>query len=158
MSQCFSWCTLHISKVTTYSLDVLLSQFGTSLSVPCMVLTVASWPAYRFLRMQVRWSCIPISLRIFCSLLIHIVKGFSIVSEAEVDVFLELLLFSIIQQMLAIWSLVPLPFLNPTWTSGSSWFMYYWSLAWRIWALLCYMWDAYSCAIVWTFYILHTYD
>ena len=28
--------------------------------------------------------------------------------------------------------LVPLPFLNPTWTSGSSWFMYYWSLAWRI--------------------------
>ena len=28
--------------------------------------------------------------------------------------------------------LVPLPFLNPTWTSGSSWFMYYWSLVWRI--------------------------
>ena len=26
--------------------------------------------------------------------------------------------------MLAIWSLVPLPFLKPTWTSGSSWFMY----------------------------------
>ena len=24
--------------------------------VPCMVLTVASWPAYRFLRRQVRWS------------------------------------------------------------------------------------------------------
>ena len=37
-----------------------------------------------------------------------------------------------IQQMLAIWSLVPLPFLKPAWTSGSSWFMYYWSLAWRI--------------------------
>ena len=37
-----------------------------------------------------------------------------------------------IQQMLAIWSLVPLPFLNPAWTSGSSWFMYCWSLAWRI--------------------------
>ena len=34
--------------------------------------------------------------------------------------------------MLAIWSLVPLPFLNPAWTSGSSQFMYYWSLAWRI--------------------------
>ena len=29
--------------------------------VPCSVLTVASWPAYRFLRMQVRWSGIPIS-------------------------------------------------------------------------------------------------
>ena len=37
--------------------------------VPCLVLTVASWPAYRFLRRQVRWSDIPISLRIFHSLL-----------------------------------------------------------------------------------------
>ena len=37
--------------------------------VPCPVLTVASWPAYRFLRRQVRWSGIPISLRIFLSLL-----------------------------------------------------------------------------------------
>ena len=34
-----------------------------------LVLTVASWPAYRFLRRQVRWSCIPISWRIFHSLL-----------------------------------------------------------------------------------------
>ena len=42
------------------------------------------------------------------------------------------LAFSMIQWMLAIWSLVPLPFLNPTWTSGSSWFMYCWNLAWRI--------------------------
>ena len=33
------------------------------------VLTVASWPAYRFLRRQVRWSGIPISLRAFHSLL-----------------------------------------------------------------------------------------
>ena len=37
--------------------------------VPCPVLTVASWPAYRFLRRQVRWSGILISLRIFHSLL-----------------------------------------------------------------------------------------
>ena len=35
---------------------------------PCPVLTVASWPAYRFLRRQVKWSGIPISLRIFHSL------------------------------------------------------------------------------------------
>ena len=33
--------------------------------VSCPVLTVASWPTYRFLRRQVRWSGIPISLRIF---------------------------------------------------------------------------------------------
>ena len=42
------------------------------------------------------------------------------------------LAFSMIQRMLAIWSLVPLPFLKPPWTSGSSRFTYYWSLAWRI--------------------------
>ena len=29
------------------------------------VLTVASWPAYRFLKRQIRWSSIPISFRIF---------------------------------------------------------------------------------------------
>ena len=37
--------------------------------VPCPVLTVASQPAYRFLRRQVRCSGTPISLRIFLSLL-----------------------------------------------------------------------------------------
>ena len=37
--------------------------------VSCPVLTVASWPAYRFLKRQVRWSGIPISWRIFHSLL-----------------------------------------------------------------------------------------
>ena len=37
-----------------------------------------------------------------------------------------------IQWMLAIWSLVSQPFLNPAWTSGNSWFIYRWSLAWRI--------------------------
>ena len=37
--------------------------------VLCPVLTVASWCAYRFLRRQVRWSGIPISWRIFYSLL-----------------------------------------------------------------------------------------
>ena len=42
------------------------------------------------------------------------------------------LAFSMIQWILAIWSLVPLPFLNPAWTSGSSPFTYSWSLAWRI--------------------------
>ena len=37
--------------------------------VPRPVLTVASWPAYSFLKRQVRWSGIPISFRIFHSLL-----------------------------------------------------------------------------------------
>ena len=43
----------------------VLNQF----IVPCLVLTLASWPAYRFLRRQVRYSGIPISWRIFHSLL-----------------------------------------------------------------------------------------
>ena len=34
--------------------------------------------------------------------------------------------------MLVIWSFIPLSFLNSAWTSGSSPFMYCWSLAWRI--------------------------
>ena len=36
--------------------------------VPCPVLTVASWPAFRFLKRQVRSSGIPMSCRIFHSL------------------------------------------------------------------------------------------
>ena len=58
--------------------------------VPCPVLPVASWPAYRFLKRQVRWSGIPISFRIFQFIVIHTVKVFGIVNKAEVDVFLGL--------------------------------------------------------------------
>ena len=61
--------------------------------VPCPVLTVASWPVYRFLRRQVRWYGIPISFRIFQFVVIHTVKCFSIVNKAKVDVFLELSCF-----------------------------------------------------------------
>ena len=61
--------------------------------VPCPVLRVASWPAYRYLRRQVRWSDIPISLRIFQFVAIHTVKGFSVVNNAEVGVFLKLSCF-----------------------------------------------------------------
>ena len=63
---------------------------------------------------------------------IHAVKGFGIVNEAVVDFFWNSLAFSMIQQMLAIWSLVPLSFLKPAWTFGNSRFMYCWSLTWRI--------------------------
>src|SRR5574341_826519 len=55
---------------------------------------------------------------------IHTVKGFGIVNKVEIDVFLELSCFFHDQQMLAIWSLVPLPFLKPACTSGSSRFTY----------------------------------
>ena len=100
--------------------------------VPCKFLTVASWPAYSFLRRQIKWSGIPISSRTFQFVVIHTIKSFGIVSKAKVDFFLNSLTFLMIQWMLAIWSLVPLPFLNPSWASGISLFMYWWSLAWRI--------------------------
>ena len=48
---------------------------------------------------------------------ICIAKDFSIVHKAEIDDFLKFLSFSMTHCMLAIWSLVPLPFLNPACTS-----------------------------------------
>ena len=102
-------------------------------AVPCPVLTVASWPAYKFLRRQVRWSDIPTSWRIFQFVVIRTVKGFGILNKAEVDVFLELSCF--FYDLTDVGNLISgssLPFLNSAWTSGSSWFMYCWRLAWRI--------------------------
>ena len=62
--------------------------------VPCPVLTVASWPAYKFLKRQIRWSGISISFRIFQFIVIHTVEGFGIVNKAEIDVFPGTLLLS----------------------------------------------------------------
>ena len=101
--------------------------------VPCLVLTVASRPAHRFLRRKVKWSGIPICWRIFHSLLWSTQSNTLAQSMKQKKMLLwNYLAFSMIQQMLAIWYLVPLYFLNPAWTSGSSWFKYFWSLAWRI--------------------------
>ena len=59
------------------------------------------------------------------------------------------LAFSMIQWMLAIWSVVPLPFPNPACTSGSSQFTYYWSLPWRILSrTLITMWNECNCTVV----------
>ena len=73
--------------------------------------------------------------------------------QRRIRCFSGTLAFSMIQWMLEIWSLVPLPFLNVAWTSGSSCFT----------SLLkpglenfdCYftsMWDECNCAIVRTFF------
>ena len=114
------------------------------------VLTVASWPAHRFLRRQLRWSGIPISWRIFQFVVICTVKGFSVVSEAEVDIFVEFSYF----------------FDDPkdvgNWISGSSAFS---KSNLKIWKFSVYillkpslenfehyftdMWDECNCAIVW---------
>ena len=93
-------------------------------------------------------------------LVIHTVKGFGIVNKAEMDVFW-------IQQILAVWSVVSLPFLNtastsecspglhsrsPASTSECSLGVHSRSPAWRIWASPADMWNEGNCMAVWTFF------
>ena len=89
---------------------------------PYRVLIVASWPTYKFFRRQVRWYGIPISLRVFHSLLWSTQPKACHRWWNRGRFFRNSLAFSMIQWMLAIWSLVPVPFLNTAWTSGISWF------------------------------------
>ena len=92
---------------------------------PCPVLTIVSWLEYRFLKKQLRWSGISISLRIFHDFLWFTQsKALAKSMKQKLMLFLESPCFSMIQWMLAIWSLVPLPFLNPACISGRSRFMY----------------------------------
>ena len=65
-------------------------------------------------------------------IVIHTVKGFGIVNTAEVDAFLELSCYFNDPTDVGNLISIPLLFLNPVWTSGSSWFTYCWSLAWRV--------------------------
>ena len=119
--------------------------------VPCPVLTVASWPAYRFLRRQIRWSCIPMSWRIFQFVVIHTVECFDVVNKAEVDVFLELSCFfsdpkdvtnlisgssAFSKSSLNIWKFMVQALLKP----GLENFEHYFTS----------MWDECNCAVVWT--------
>ena len=84
----------------------------------------------------------------------HTVKVFSEVNEAEVDTFFwNPFAFLMTQWMLAFWSLVPRPFLNPAYTSGSSWFKFCWSLAWKILSkTLLAMGSECNCPVFWTFF------
>ena len=78
-------------------------------------------------------------------------KGFGIASKAEIDLFLELSCFLDNPTMLSIWSLIPLPFLNPVCMYGSSQFKNGWSLAWRIFEhYLASMWNEHNWAVLFT--------
>ena len=81
---------------------------------------------------------------------IHTVKGFGIVNKAKVDVFLELSTLLMIRQILVIWSLVPLPFLNPALTSGILQLMYLLKPGLENFKhYFTSMWDEWNCAVVW---------
>ena len=113
----------------------------------------ASWPAYRFLKRQIWWSCIAISFRIFHSLLWPTIKGLGIVNKAELDVFLEL--SCILNDPADVCNLI----------SGSSVFSKTSLNNWKftVHVLLkpglenfehyfASMWDECNCAIVWAFF------
>ena len=72
----------------TYSFPDLESVCCSMSSSNCCLMT-----CIQISHLQVRWSSILISLRIFHTLVIHTVKGFGIVNKEDIDVFLELSCF-----------------------------------------------------------------
>ena len=87
--------------------------------ISCLVLTFGSCTAYKVSQETGKVVWYSYLLKNFPQFMIHTVKGFSVVIEAEVDFFFNSLACSMIQQMLAIFPLVPMPCLNLTCTSGS---------------------------------------
>ena len=69
--------------MTIYSLVITPFPIWNQSIVPCPFLAVAFWPAYRFSGHS------HLSKNFLQCVVIHTVKGFSIVHEAEVNVFLE---------------------------------------------------------------------
>ena len=55
--------------------------------VPCLVLTVASWLGYKFLRRQVRCLYSHLFKNFPQFVVVHTVQGFSVFKETEVDFF-----------------------------------------------------------------------
>ena len=76
-----------ISRVTIYSLDLLLSQFGT---VYCSSSNCCFLTCIQISQEEGKWYGISISWRIFQFVVIYTVKGFGVVNKTEVDIFLGL--------------------------------------------------------------------
>ena len=126
-----TFCILHsaykLSRVTIYSLDVLLSQFGTSPLLANGLELDQSMSSSNCCFL----TCIQISQEAGQMVQYsHLFKNFPQFAVIHSQwsrsrcFFWNSLAFSMIQQILAIWSLVPLPFLKLAWTSGSSWLTY----------------------------------
>ena len=88
-SLAFVWCIVYELNKQSDNIEPWYTPFPilNQSVVLSPVLTVASWPAYRFLRGQVWWLGIPISLTSFQFVVIHTVKVFHVVNEA--DIFLK---------------------------------------------------------------------
>ena len=96
-AQHFSWCTLQISytsRVTIYSLDVLLFLFGTSLLFHVQFYLLLPDLHIDFSGGRSGGLVFPSLSNFPQFIVIHTVKGFGIVNKAEIDVFfLELSCF-----------------------------------------------------------------
>ena len=116
--------------------------------------SVASWPEYRFLKRQVRWSGIPISQNFPQFIVIHTVKCIVVVHKAEIDGFLELSCFfddpadvgdlisgssAFSKSSLNIWNFTVHVLLKP----GVEKYKHYFNS----------MWDECNCAVVWAFFV-----
>ena len=122
--------------------------------VPRPVRAVASWPTYRLLRRRIRGSGIPMSWRIFQSLLWSTQsKALALFHKAEIDVFLELCCFfddtvdvdnlisgssAFSKTSLNIWKCTVHALLKP----GLENFEHYFAS----------VWDECNCAVVWAFF------
>ena len=139
--------------MTIYTLDIPLSQFWDSPLFHVQFNSLLE-PAYRFPRRQVSWSGSPISKNFPQFVVILTVKVFSIVSEAEVDIFSGIPLLFIWSNKYWQFDLFPLPFLNPACTSeilvlGSQVLNPIWK---DFEHYLASMWSENNCTIVWTFF------
>ena len=139
--------------MTIHNLDVLLFLIWNQSVVPCPVLTVASWPAYRFLRRQDRVWYSHLFQNLPQFIVINTIKSFGIVNKAEIDVFLELSCFfddamdvdnlisgssAFSKSSLNIWKFMVHILLKP----GLENFEHYFAS----------MWDECNCAVVWAFF------
>ena len=97
--------------MTIYSLDVLLSLFGTSLLFHVQFQLLLPDLHIGFSRGRSGGLVFP-SLSEFSRVCCGPHKGFGIVNKAEVDVFLELSCFFDDPMDVGSFSLIPLPFLN----------------------------------------------
>ena len=119
--------------------------------VPYLIITTVSWPAYRSLRWQVRWPGSIISLGIFHSLMWS-TQSLQCSQWSRSSFSGNSIAFSIIQQMLTILPLVPLPFLNWASTSGCPRFRLLKPSLKDFEHHLSSMWNELNCTVVSTFF------
>ena len=150
-SQHFSWCTLHISRVTLYILDIFLSSFEPdhcSISNYCFLTHIqVSQEAGKVVWYSYLFQNFPQFV------VIHTFKSFSLINEAEADVFMEFSCFycdptdvgnlisgssNFSKSSLNIWKFLVQVLLKPSLDNFEHYF--------------ASMWNERNCAVFWIFF------